>query len=154
MGVLERLGIRAENLLGAALNNLPPHIIDPTIVPKKSYFYEHDDRGEDDDWGDFRGRRGRGFRCGRGMNRGFRGGRFDNRGGEGMGNEDEGFNRDFGRGRGRGDYNNSFGGYQPSRVPSRDKWQHDMFEKEEQEAEGGEGEEGTNGDAVDQPLEG
>ena len=35
------------------------------------------------------------------MNRGFRGGRFDNRGGEGMRNEDEGFNRDFGRGRGR-----------------------------------------------------
>ena len=51
--VLERLGIRAENLLGAALNNLPPHIVDPTIVPKKAYFYEHDDRGEDDDWGNF-----------------------------------------------------------------------------------------------------
>ena len=53
--VLERLGIRAENILGAALNNLPPHIIDPTIVPKKAYFYEHDDRGEDDWGGNFRG---------------------------------------------------------------------------------------------------
>ena len=48
--VLERLGIRPDDLLGAALN-LPAHVIDPTIVPKKAYFYEHDDRGEDDDWG-------------------------------------------------------------------------------------------------------
>ena len=42
--------------------------------------------------------------------------------------------------------------YQPSRVPSRDKWQHDMFEKEEQEAnqaEGGEGEEEQAGRQLD-----
>ena len=55
--VLERLGIRADHLIGAALNNLPPHVIDPTIVPKKSYFYEHDDRGDEDWGGGFRGER-------------------------------------------------------------------------------------------------
>ena len=37
--VLERLGIRADHLIGAALNNLPPHVLDPTIVPKKSYMF-------------------------------------------------------------------------------------------------------------------
>ena len=42
--------------------------------------------------------------------------------------------------------------YQPSRVPSRDKWQHDMFEKEEQEAKEGEGGAADEEDA-DQALE-
>jgi hypothetical protein len=53
--VLERLGIRADDLIGA-LPVIPQQLLDPTIVPKKAYFYEHDDRGDDDGWdGGFRG---------------------------------------------------------------------------------------------------
>jgi len=224
--VLQRLGIRQDDLM-AAIGELPPHLIDPTIVPKKSYFYEHDDRGEEESFDNRRGRGRGGFRGGRGFNRGFRGGyrgNFDNRDnrdfdnrdirrddrgdrgsrrekddkpataeeideriarrealrtrgnndedmGEGIGRRDvyvqgrdgrgRWMDRGRGRGRGRGDYNSNFrgynnNGYQPSRVPSRDKWQHDMFDKidKDPQAEGAEVDENGKGlDAIDENIE-
>jgi len=218
--VLERLGIRADDLIGA-LPVIPQQLLDPTIVPKKAYFYEHDDRGDDDGWdggfrGGFRGRgfRGRGFQ--RGFQRGFRGRSDFGRGGRGerrrdfepktsasaeeideriarrealksqnaekekmdLDQEDEErddrgnrvardifvsgrwLNRGVGmRGRGmvgRGNPNMDFkGGYYPSRVPSRDKWEHDMYEKVEKEGtEGADEEDNADETALENIAEG